>query len=80
MPVLAALPDAPALRVLLSHDDRVFSGGVARLLGDAGLDVVARVAGARDLLREALLHRPDVVLVDARTARASGRDSVAAAV
>ena len=44
---------------------------MARLLGDAGLDVVARVAGAEDL-PAALAHRPDVLLVDVRTARGLG--------
>ncbi|GAA3553111.1 response regulator transcription factor [Microlunatus spumicola] len=76
----AAPPVAPALRVLLSHDDRVFSGGVARLLGDAGLDVVAHHGDAGDLVGRVLADRPDVVVVDVRTPRSTGRDSLAAAV
>lgn len=80
MSALAAPAAAPALRVLLSHDDQVFRGGAARMLGDAGVDVVGQVGAAQDLLGETLVHRPDVLLVDIRKSRASGRDSLAAAI
>ena len=38
--------------------------GMARLLADAGLDVVAQTGDAEDLVRKALAHRPDVAVVD----------------
>lgn len=68
-----------ALRVLVSHDDHVFPDGVARVLDQAGLSVVAQVSDHAELLGEALRHRPDVLLVDIRR-RASGYESLAAAV
>ena len=37
--------------------------GIARLLTEAGFDVVAQAGDADDLLRKALAHRPDVALV-----------------
>jgi DNA-binding NarL/FixJ family response regulator len=52
------------LRVVIGEDDVLFREGMARLLGDAGLDVVARAADADDFLRKALAHRPDVAIVD----------------
>ena len=38
--------------------------GIVRLLGEFGFDVVAQAGDAEDLLRKALAHRPDVVVVD----------------
>ena len=40
--------------------------GVARLLEDAGFDVVAQGGTAEDLLRHVSMHKPDVALVDIR--------------
>ena len=48
------------LRVVLGEDDVLLREGMARLLGEAGLDVVARAADADDFLRKALAHRPDI--------------------
>ena len=36
--------------------------GIARLLSDAGFDVVAQAGDAEDLLRKGLAHRPDVAV------------------
>ncbi len=38
--------------------------GIARLLTEAGCDVVAQAGDADDLLRKALAHSPDVAVVD----------------
>ena len=38
--------------------------GMARLLVEAGCDVVAQAGDADDLVRKALAHRPDVAVVD----------------
>ncbi len=54
----------PALRVVIGEDDVLLREGLARLLGDAGLDVVAQAGDAHDLLRKTLAHRPDVAIVD----------------
>jgi DNA-binding NarL/FixJ family response regulator len=40
--------------------------GVARLLEDAGLDVVAQAGDAEDLMRKVGAHKPDVAIVDVR--------------
>ena len=38
--------------------------GIARILAEAGFDVAAQAGDADDLLRKALAHKPDVVVVD----------------
>jgi DNA-binding NarL/FixJ family response regulator len=55
---------ARALRVAIGEDDVLLREGIARILTDAGLDVVGRSGDADDLLRRALAHRPDVVITD----------------
>jgi DNA-binding NarL/FixJ family response regulator len=52
------------LRVVIGEDDVLLREGIARLLVDAGLDVVAQAGDAEDLLRKGLAHRPDVAIVD----------------
>jgi DNA-binding NarL/FixJ family response regulator len=55
---------ARALRVAIGEDDVLLREGIARILTDAGLDVVGRSGDADDLLRRTLAHRPDVVITD----------------
>ena len=57
---------APALRVVLADDSVLLREGVARLLDDAGFEVVAQSGTADDLLRHVGLHRPDVAITDIR--------------
>jgi DNA-binding NarL/FixJ family response regulator len=52
------------LRVTLGEDDVLLREGVARILTEAGMDVVAQCGDAEDLLRRTLAHRPDVAIVD----------------
>ena len=52
------------LRVVIGEDDVLLREGIARLLVDAGLDVVAQAGDAEDLLSKGLAHRPDVAIVD----------------
>jgi DNA-binding NarL/FixJ family response regulator len=52
------------LRVVIGEDDVLLREGMARLLAEAGCDVVAQAGDADDLLRKALAHRPDVAVVD----------------
>ena len=40
--------------------------GVARLLGDAGMDVVGQAGDFDDLMRKVRAHKPDVAVVDIR--------------
>ncbi len=53
-----------ALRVLLAEDQVLLRRGIARLLEDAGMEVVGQTSDAVDLLRKARAHRPDVAIVD----------------
>ena len=55
---------ARPLRVVIGEDDVLLREGIARILTDAGLEVVARCGDADDLLRRALAYRPDVLVAD----------------
>jgi DNA-binding NarL/FixJ family response regulator len=55
---------AQPLRVVLGEDDVLLREGIARLLTEAGFDVVAQAGDADDFLRRTLAHRPDVAVVD----------------
>jgi DNA-binding NarL/FixJ family response regulator len=61
---VAPARSGPALRVTIGEDDVLLREGIARILTDAGLDVVGRSGDADDLLRRTLAHRPDVVITD----------------
>ncbi|MGH3072872.1 MAG: response regulator [Gaiellaceae bacterium] len=65
-PPLRARPGATPLRVVLADDSVLLREGVARLLEDAGFDVVAQSGNAEDLLRHVGMHKPDVAVVDIR--------------
>ena len=52
------------LRVAVGEDDVLLREGVARILTDAGLEVVCQSGDAEDLMRRALAYRPDVVIAD----------------
>jgi DNA-binding NarL/FixJ family response regulator len=54
------------VRVVLADDSLLLREGVARLLEDAGLDVVAQAGDGEDLLRNVGAHKPDVAIVDVR--------------
>jgi DNA-binding NarL/FixJ family response regulator len=54
------------VRVVLAEDSVLLREGLARLLEDAGFDVVGRCEDADDLLRRVGAHRPDVAVVDIR--------------
>jgi DNA-binding NarL/FixJ family response regulator len=54
------------MRVMLAEDSVLLREGLARLLDDAGLDVVAQCGDAEDLIRKVKAHNPDVAIVDIR--------------
>jgi DNA-binding NarL/FixJ family response regulator len=54
------------LRVVIGEDDVLLREGIARLLAEAGLEVVAQAGDAEELLRKGLAHRPDVAVVDVK--------------
>jgi DNA-binding NarL/FixJ family response regulator/class 3 adenylate cyclase len=65
-PPLRARPGAKPLRVVLADDSVLLREGIARLLQEAGFDVVAQSGNGDDLLRHVAMHQPDVAVVDIR--------------
>ena len=57
---------AETVRIVIGEDDVLMREGIARLLTEAGFEVVAQAGDAPDFLRKALAHRPDVAVVDVR--------------
>jgi len=55
-----------ARRVVIADDSVLLREGVARLLEEAGFEVVAQSGTADDLLRHVAMHKPDVAVVDIR--------------
>ncbi len=53
-------------RVVIAEDSGLLREGLARLLAEAGLDVVAKVGDGPGLISAAEQHRPDVAVVDVR--------------
>jgi DNA-binding NarL/FixJ family response regulator len=68
------------LRVLLADDEVLLSAGLARLLEDAGISVVATVASADRVLEEVTRHRPDVAIVDVQMPPDGTDDGLRAAI
>lgn len=54
------------MRVVIADDSALLREGVARLLVEAGVDVVARTGDAASLVQAVEEHRPDVAIVDIR--------------
>jgi serine/threonine-protein kinase len=52
------------VRVVVADDAMLMREGLARLLGDAGIDVVGKAENADELLRRVELARPNVAVVD----------------
>src|SRR3954452_7682803 len=68
------------LRVAIGEDDVLLREGIARLLTEAGLEVVAQAGDAEHFLRRALAHRPDVAIVDVQMPPGGDDDGLVAAV
>jgi DNA-binding NarL/FixJ family response regulator/class 3 adenylate cyclase len=56
----------PRLRVVLAEDSVLLREGIARLLADAGFEIVGQSATADDLLLKVRSYSPDVVITDIR--------------
>ena len=54
------------MRVVLADDSVLLREGIARLLGDAGFEVVGQAGDAGELLRQVAETTPDVAIVDIR--------------
>jgi DNA-binding NarL/FixJ family response regulator len=69
-----------AVRVLIAEDQVLLRRGIARLLQDAGIEVVAEAGDAEDALRKARAHRPDVAIVDVQMPPDNTDDGLRAAI
>jgi DNA-binding NarL/FixJ family response regulator/class 3 adenylate cyclase len=65
-PLRNAREHGDAMRVVLADDSVLLREGIARLLEDAGMEVVAQSGTADDLLRHVAMHKPEVAIVDIR--------------
>ena len=54
------------MRVLIAEDSVLLREGIARLLQDAGHEVVAQAGDAEELMRKVAAHKPDVAVIDVR--------------
>jgi DNA-binding NarL/FixJ family response regulator len=68
------------LRVVIGEDDVLLREGIGRLLGDAGLEILALTGNADDLVRRTLALRPDVVVVDVQMPPRGKDDGLRAAI
>ncbi len=68
------------VRVVIGEDDVLMREGIARILEEAGLEVVAQAGNADDFLRRARGHRPDVAVVDVQMPPANQDDGLRAAI
>jgi DNA-binding NarL/FixJ family response regulator len=68
------------LRVVIADDEVLLRAGVARLLQDAGMDVVAQVSSAEGIGACVREHAPDVLIVDVQMPPDSTDDGLRAAI
>jgi len=67
------------MRLVIADDEALLREGLARLLQDAGFEVVGRCGDAEALLRLVEAHQPDVAIVDIRMPPGHGDDGLVAA-
>jgi DNA-binding NarL/FixJ family response regulator len=67
-------------RVVIGEDDVLMREGIARILAEAGYEVVAQAGDAEELLRKALAHHADVAIVDVKMPPDRSDDGLRAAV
>ena len=73
------MPGPGPVRVLVGEDQALVREGIVRALEVAGFDVVDTAANARDLVRKAAVHKPDVVVTDIQMPPDSTDDGLRAA-
>jgi DNA-binding NarL/FixJ family response regulator len=67
------------VRVVLADDEALLREGLARLLAEAGIEVVGRAGSAPEALRAVRLTRPDVAIFDIRMPPGNADDGLVAA-
>jgi DNA-binding NarL/FixJ family response regulator len=72
--------ESNGLRVLVADDEVLLRAGIARLLQDAGMEVVAEVGDADEVLAATAAHHPDVAVVDVQMPPTLTDDGLQAAI
>jgi DNA-binding NarL/FixJ family response regulator len=54
------------VRVIVADDSVLLREGVARLLEEAGFEVVGQAGDGEDLMRKVKAHKPDIAIIDIR--------------
>jgi DNA-binding NarL/FixJ family response regulator len=67
------------VRIVIADDEALLREGLARLLTEAGFDVVGKVGDAAELTRKVELTRPDVAIVDIKMPPTHTDEGLAAA-
>jgi DNA-binding NarL/FixJ family response regulator len=67
------------VRIVIADDAVLLREGAARLLEDAGYEVVGQAGDAEDLLRKVRAHKPDVAIIDVRMPPDNSDDGLRAA-
>ena len=60
------MTDEPRLRVVIAEDSVLLREGIARILEEAGFEIVGQSSTADDLLLKVRSYHPDVAIVDIR--------------
>ena len=68
------------MRVVIGEDQALLREGIARLLEEAGFDVVGQAGDAVDLRRKVGAHKPDVAVVDIQMPPTRTDDGLRAAI
>jgi DNA-binding NarL/FixJ family response regulator len=68
------------MRAVIAEDELLFRAGLARLLTEGGIEVVAQAGDAEDMVRKVGAHRPDVVVTDVRMPPGNADDGLRAAI
>jgi DNA-binding NarL/FixJ family response regulator len=68
-----------SLRLVVAEDQALVREGIIRMLESAGLTVVGAAVDAVDLVRQARLHQPDVVITDIQMPPGRSDDGLRAA-
>jgi DNA-binding NarL/FixJ family response regulator len=68
------------VRVVIAEDQALLREGIARLLEEAGFDVVGQAGDAVDLRRKVGAHKPDVAVVDIQMPPTRTDDGLRAAI
>lgn len=68
-------PPFEPIRLVLADDHAFFREGLARILSESGIEVVAQVANGQDAVDAAVKHAPDVVVMDLSMPGLSGLEA-----